>query len=54
MNARGDWTVLQMLLAAGADPDRKNASGISTREAAEMMESGTCSQVDLWDEDQMS
>ena len=37
MNARGDFTIVKMLLAAGADPDCKNAHGRSPRDIAASM-----------------
>jgi ankyrin repeat protein len=37
MNARGDFTTVKMLLAAGADPDSKNSHGRSPRDIAATM-----------------
>lgn len=37
MSARGDFTIVKMLLAAGADPDCKNAHGRSPRDIATSM-----------------
>jgi len=37
MNARGDFTIVKMLLAAGADLDCKNAHGRSPRDIATSM-----------------
>ena len=37
LNARGDFTIVKILLSAGADPDLKNAYGQSFRDTATIM-----------------
>jgi len=45
MSARGDFTIVKMLLASGADPDCKNAYGRSPREVAASL--GVSSEIGL-------